>query len=220
MHPFNPFLMSMVSCRLGTMRDTKQISSLTPVLKDLMSRLGKGDTYGLNKRWKIKQLWKDHQRWFQKLKGTLPWQSRYSALSLLLTTMYLCLAWCLAGSAVMDEWLISILQMSKLRFCLPQWLSGKESAYNAGEAVDSGLIPGSGRSPGGGNGNPLQYSCLGNSMDRGAWWATVPGVTQSWIWLKQLSMHANRFRDTNWLIWGSTHSVSGELGSIEPRSAG
>ena len=48
---------------------------------------------------------------------------------------------------------------------LPQWLSGKESSCNAG---DSGLIPGSGRYPGEGNGNPLQYSCLGNSMDRGA----------------------------------------------------
>ena len=42
-------------------------------------------------------------------------------------------------------------------------------------------IPRSGRSPGGGNGNPLQYSCLENSMDRGAWWATVHGVTKSWI---------------------------------------
>ena len=44
--------------------------------------------------------------------------------------------------------------------------NGKESAWNAG---DQGLIPGSGRSPGEGNGNPLQYSCLENSMDRGAW---------------------------------------------------
>ena len=44
--------------------------------------------------------------------------------------------------------------------------------------VDAGLIPGSGRSPGEGNGNPLQYSCLKNSMDRGAWWATVHGVTK------------------------------------------
>ena len=43
---------------------------------------------------------------------------------------------------------------------------------------DAGLIPGLGRSPGEGNGNPLQYSCLGNPMDRGAWWATVPGVTK------------------------------------------
>jgi len=48
---------------------------------------------------------------------------------------------------------------------LPQQLSGKESVCDAG---DAGLIPGSGRSPGGGNGNLLQYSCLGNPMDRGA----------------------------------------------------
>ena len=53
---------------------------------------------------------------------------------------------------------------------------GKESAYNAG---DSGLIPGSGRSPGEGRGNALQYSYLDSSMDRGAWWATVHGVTKS-----------------------------------------
>ena len=44
---------------------------------------------------------------------------------------------------------------------------------------DVGSIPGSGRSPGEGNGNPLQYSYLGNPMDRGAWWATVHGVTKS-----------------------------------------
>ena len=50
------------------------------------------------------------------------------------------------------------------------------SACNAG---DLGLIPGSGRSPGEGNGNPLQYSCLENPMDRGAWWAIVHGVTKS-----------------------------------------
>ena len=55
---------------------------------------------------------------------------------------------------------------------LPWWLSGKESACNAG---DAGLIPGSGGSPGGGNGYPLQYSCLENSMDRGSWQATVHG---------------------------------------------
>ena len=52
---------------------------------------------------------------------------------------------------------------------------GKESACNAG---DLGLIPGSGRSPGKGNGNTLQYSCLENLMDRGAWWATVDGVVR------------------------------------------
>ena len=56
----------------------------------------------------------------------------------------------------------------------------KESACNVG---DPGSIPGSGRFPGEGNGNPLQYSCLENTMDRGAWWATVHGVTKSWTQL-------------------------------------
>ena len=55
----------------------------------------------------------------------------------------------------------------------------KNSLASAGGAGDPGSIPGSGRSPGGGNGNPLQYSCLENSMDRGAWWAAVQGVTKS-----------------------------------------
>ena len=58
----------------------------------------------------------------------------------------------------------------------PGGSDGKESACNAG---DPGLIPGLGRLPGEGNGNLLQYSCLENSMDRGAWWATVHGVTKS-----------------------------------------
>ena len=53
----------------------------------------------------------------------------------------------------------------------------EDSSANAG-AGDAGSIPGSGRSPGGGNGNPLQYSCLGNPMDRGAWRATVHGVAK------------------------------------------
>ena len=55
---------------------------------------------------------------------------------------------------------------------LSQWLSGKESTCNAG---DTGLITGSGRFPGGGHSNPLQYFCLENPMDRGAWQATVLG---------------------------------------------
>ena len=49
---------------------------------------------------------------------------------------------------------------------------------NAGDIRDAGSIPGLGRSPGEGNGSPLQYSCLGNPMDRGAWWATVHGVAK------------------------------------------
>ena len=52
------------------------------------------------------------------------------------------------------------------------------------------LIPGSGRTPGEGNGSPLQYSCLKNPMDRGAWQATVHGIAKSWTQLKQPSMHA------------------------------
>ena len=53
----------------------------------------------------------------------------------------------------------------------------KESAYNAG---DPASIPGLGRSAGEGNGNPLQYLCLENLMDRGTWWATAHGLTKSW----------------------------------------
>ena len=60
----------------------------------------------------------------------------------------------------------------------PRWLSSKESACNAGDAGDSGSIPDSGRSPGVENDNPLQYSYLKNSMDRGAWQAIVHGVTR------------------------------------------
>ena len=56
---------------------------------------------------------------------------------------------------------------------------GKESACNAGDAEVIGLIPGSGRSSGGGHGNLLQFSCLENPMDRGAWWATVHKVIKS-----------------------------------------
>ena len=58
----------------------------------------------------------------------------------------------------------------------PGGSDGKASAYNAGVP---GSIPGSGRSPGEGNGNPLQYTCLENPRDRGAWWAAVHGVAKS-----------------------------------------
>ena len=58
---------------------------------------------------------------------------------------------------------------------LPRWLSGKESTH---QPEDSSSIPESGRSPGEGNRNSLQYSCLGNLMDRGAWWAAVHGFSK------------------------------------------
>ena len=65
---------------------------------------------------------------------------------------------------------------------LPCSLVGKESACNAG---DLGSIPELGRSPGGGNGNPLQYSCLENPMDRRAWQAVIHGVVKSWTQLRE-----------------------------------
>ena len=68
------------------------------------------------------------------------------------------------------------LDVLKPSWGFPGGSDGKESAYIEG---DPGSIPGLGRSPGEGNGNPLQYSCLENSMDRGAWWATVQGVAKS-----------------------------------------
>ena len=61
------------------------------------------------------------------------------------------------------------------------------SPDNAGDIRDGGSIPELGRSPGGGHGDPLQYSCLENPMDRGAWRATVHSVAKSWTQLKQLA---------------------------------
>ena len=66
----------------------------------------------------------------------------------------------------------------------------KNLPANAGDTRHVGLIPGLGRSPGRGNGNPLQYSCLENPMDRGAWRAMVHSLTKSQTWLERLSTHA------------------------------
>ena len=75
-------------------------------------------------------------------------------------------------------------------------LSGKEFTCSVGDPGDVGLIPGSGRSPEGGYGNPLQYSCLENPMDRGVWWAAVHKVAQSLTWPKQLS--SSRVNQESW----------------------
>ena len=56
----------------------------------------------------------------------------------------------------------------------------KNLPAHPGDAKEAASSSGSGRSPGGGNDNPLHYSCLGNPMERGAWWATVHGVAKSW----------------------------------------
>ena len=70
--------------------------------------------------------------------------------------------------------------MNNIFMGFPGGQQSKESACNAG---DLGLIPGLGRSPREGNGYLLQYSCLENSIEKGAWWATVHGVAKSWIQL-------------------------------------
>ena len=69
----------------------------------------------------------------------------------------------------------------------------KNPPANAGDTRDAGSIPGSGRSPGRGNSNPLQYSCLENSMDRGSWWATVPGVAKESDTTWRLSSNNNNY---------------------------
>ena len=74
----------------------------------------------------------------------------------------------------------------------PNGSAGKESICSAGDTGDTGLIPASGRSPGVGNGNPLQYSCLKKSKGRGTWWAMVQRVSKSQAWL---SMKAHLYYD-------------------------
>ena len=76
----------------------------------------------------------------------------------------------------------------KTKKVFPGGASGKEPVCQCRRHKDAGLIPGSGRSPGGGHGNPLQYSCQDNPMDRGAWRATVHGVAKSQT---RLSTHAH-----------------------------
>ena len=70
----------------------------------------------------------------------------------------------------------------------PSGSSSQESAASAGDAGDMGSTPGLGRSPGGGNDNPLQYSCLRIPVDRRAWWVTVLGAVKRQTRLKQLSV--------------------------------
>ena len=72
---------------------------------------------------------------------------------------------------------------------LLRWLSGKELVCNAGDTGEVSSIPGSVRYPGGGNGNLLQYSCLENSMDRGAWGTTVHRISENRTRLKKLTMY-------------------------------
>ena len=86
----------------------------------------------------------------------------------------------------------------------------KDLPADAGDARDSGLIPGWGRFPGKGNGNSLQeyYSCLGNPIDGGAWWATVHGITKSWTKLSTcLHTHARARAQTHTHTHTHTHAA-------------
>ena len=89
-------------------------------------------------------------------------------------------------------WKIHLKQYSAVNILISLGSEGKESACSAGQP---GSIPGSGRSPGEGYGNPSQYSCLENSMDRGAWQATIHEVAKSWTRLNN---------------WAHTHAIKGE----------
>ena len=80
-------------------------------------------------------------------------------------------------------WILHVMKPLSLLLGFPGGSDGKESACSAVYTGDAGSIPGSGRSPEEGNCYLLQYSCLENSMDWRAWWATVHGVTKSWTWL-------------------------------------
>ena len=71
----------------------------------------------------------------------------------------------------------------------------KNLPANTGDTRDSDSVPGSGRYPGVENGNPIQYSCLGNPMDRGAWWATIHGVTKSQTCLRTAQHFSVMFRN-------------------------
>ena len=86
----------------------------------------------------------------------------------------------------------------------------KNPLANARDIRDASLIPGLGKSPGGGHGNPLQYSCLENPMDRGAWWATVHGASQSWMRLKRPSIHTCTRQATH-----PSEITSEDAGSLE-----
>ena len=84
------------------------------------------------------------------------------------------------------------------------WLVVKNPLASAGDKRDAGSIPGWGRSLGGMQDNPLQYSCLENPMDRGGWWAIVHGVTKSQTRLKWLSMHACKEQENKQIYKMST----------------
>ena len=114
-----------------------------------------------------------------------------------------------------------LFETSLLIWWTMEWLLGfpggsvvKYPPANGGDAGDMGLIPGLERSSGGGNDNPLQYSCLGNPMGREAWWATVHGIAKSWTQLSKW-VHAKRLLIVWARIWNQSRGFPGGLGWVE-----
>ena len=104
--------------------------------------------------------------------------------------------------------------ISYVNFGPHQWFSSKESSCNAGAAGGMGWTPGLGRSPGGGHGNPLQYSCLQNPKDRGAWRATVmrsQRVGHGWCDLTCTHAWQLYWRNKEWGLWMEDAEVCGSL---------
>ena len=93
---------------------------------------------------------------------------------------------------------------------------GKESSCQRRRHRDTGSIPGLGRSPGGGRGNPLQYSCLENPMDRWDWQATIHRVTQSRTQLKQLSTHTHIYKKQAWMNYLNSQSSNSIINKTTP----
>ena len=108
----------------------------------------------------------------------------------------------------------SLIQSTNIRSSA-SWLAqvSKESTCGTGDIGDTSSIPGLGRSPGGERGNPLQYSCLENPMDKEAWWAAVHRIAKSQTWLKRLNIQACRVQPTgfkalevySWIIKAPAH---------------
>ena len=131
------------------------------------------------------------------------WNVAYSTTSPLLYPSFFFFSYICRLAAVIFYWLVITLmthslwgfkgKRTKIRATTEGWQGvrgfpgGSEVKASASNVGDLGSIPGSGRSPGEGNGNPLQYSCLENPMDGGAWWATVHGVAQSQTPLSNLT---------------------------------
>ena len=119
--------------------------------------------------------------WFSQLMALIldpfwecgPWKKSLSMDTKLELRLYLLIKSTFISTCQVINW-VGVAQGGLL-----QWLNSKESACNAGDAGGMGWIPGLGRSPGGGNGNPLQYSCWENLMDRGAWWATIHRIAEN-----------------------------------------